>query len=456
MSEMYPITMWYSTLGIGDGHDFATRGYLKSLIQAQYPGLRIPPSVSTSLLRFDKAGDSDISGFAELVRPPKELRMKPLVLVKAGDPRIGTKRLVPSHINGAPDLDKDGEPVMTEIEITEGSIDLDVEQEHVSAKVAETKCLVIHHDPASICRHYTNIVKHGRPSGVAFVGVTVWETSEIPEAIAMVLSELDLIIVPSEHAKKAFVDSGVSADVEVVPHAFDLEKWPKPSQDELALDSEREKFVFYSVATPIERKNLVGLMRGYFKAFEGHRDVVLRLKSSADKGMLAELAKQALDESGIDPEKRPSLNFFTGKWPVEKIRAFHLDGDCYVSATRGEGFGLCELEAKLCGSQVVTTSWGAAPEILEGLEGTQLVAAKEVSVFNMQGIGCYEPEQCWAEPLDESLAACMRAEYERGRSKDVESWNEMNQRFGEVVVGRQLAALLLKVQQTVQEEDDDL
>ena len=334
------MTLWNSTLGIGDGQDFATRGYLKALMTVNYPGLRLPPSVSSPLLRFDKENE-ELADFAELAKPPEEVRMKPLKLIGAGDPRIGKTYQVEAYgMSGERELDKNGDPAFTEVPYTEGAVDPDVDQEMFSTKSTETRCIVIHHDPASICRHYTNLVKHGRAPGVAYVGITAWETSELPEAVAVILSELDTLVVPSRHTKLAMEASGVSTTIVVVPHAFDEERWPCPTDEELD-PGDRERFVFYTVATPVERKNLVGLMRAYFKTFSGQKDVVLRIKSSATKGQLREMAVTALEQAGVAKEDRPPIQFFTGKWSIDKIRGFHLDGDCYVSATRGEGFGLC-------------------------------------------------------------------------------------------------------------------
>jgi len=453
--DVFKVTQWWSTLGIGDGHDFATRGYLGALMEVGYSGLRIPPGITTTLLRMDK----EMEHFEGLLRPDPAVRMKPLKLVEAGDPRIGTKRVIESK-------DDHGNTTETEVLITEGSIDLDVEQQYTSSVRQEVRCVVIHHDPASICRHFTNFTKQGRPEGVAYVGLTVWEASEIPEAVAMVLSELDMIIVPSEHAKKAFVTSGVSCPIRVVPHCYDPIHWPEPTDDEMDRVEEHERYVFYSIATPIERKNLTGLMEGYFRAFEGRDDVVLRIKSSADKSQLVEMAKAAVEKAGIDKSKRPALKFFTKKWSIEKIRAFHLDGDCYVSATRGEGFGLCEMEARLCGSRVITTSWGAAPEVLlterefKNADGdcVSLVPSIEVPVFNMQGIGCYEPDQKWAEPSIEALAGCMRWAAGRGLAVTDEmrrGWDSINTRFNPKVVGYQLMKALEEAQAMAMEAADD-
>jgi len=466
--NFFPVTLWYSTLGMGDGHDYATRGYLRALMQVGFSGLRIPPSISTSVLMLDEEADPDITQFASLTRPPVEMRMKPMTLIKAGDPRIGTTKVIPG-------TDMRGESKPMEVKITEGSIDLDVEQEYMSKEVQEVRSVVIHHDPASIARHFTTLTKQGRPDKVGYVGVTVWETSHIPEAVAVILNELNGLVVPSEHTQQAFLASGVDIDIDVVRHTFDPKRWSEPTEAELERPKGREKYVFYAIATPIERKNLRGLIRAYFKAFEGRQDVILRVKTSGQKAEIAEVAKQALEESGINAGRRPPFKVFSGNWATEKIRAFHLDGDCYVSACRAEGFGLCELEAKLCGSRVITSEWGAAKEFIEYQEVTHLdpmtgnpyrapigheattgqdvlVPCKLIDVDNMYGIGCYETDQQWADPDEDALVAAMRRAARERLGPDREAWGRLRRELAYEKIGAELGAVILRAREAAEEE----
>ena len=469
--QIFPTTLWYSTLGMGDGHDFATRGYLRALMNENFFGLRVPPSISTSVLMLDEKADPEITQFAELTRPPKIARMKPLKLIEAGDPRIGTTKVIDG-------TDMAGNPKPMEVTITEGSIDLDVEQEYTSSARQEVRSVVIHHDPASIVRHYTTLIKRGKPSKVGYVGVTVWETSHIPDAVAMILNELHAVVVPSEHSKKALVRSGVDIPVEVVRHTFDPYKWPQPTLEELGYPErkDREKYVFYAIATPIERKNLKGLMQAYFKAFEGRDDVVLRIKIPGQKIELKEMANAAFDQARITG-KRPALKIFAGNWPTEKIRAFHLDGDCYVSATRAEGWGLCEQEAKLCGSRVITSEWGAAREFLEYEEFVEpdmlsgspyrgaesrivkttgydtLIPCALVPVQGMYGIGCYDEDQQWGEPNEDALISAMRLVAASRLNPDLEAWIRLRADLAIERIGQQLASVILKAREEAQNEE---
>jgi glycosyltransferase involved in cell wall biosynthesis len=440
--EFQPITLWYSTLGMNDSFDFATRGYLKSLMEIKYEGLRIPPAISTSLLRFDETADPDIVMYAPLVKPAGQSKLPPLKRIEKGDPRIGTIKV----IDGS---DEFGKPKKMKVAITEGSIDLDASQVYARNIPSKVQCVVIHHDPSSICRNYTNLIRNGKPPGVAYVGVTVWETSSIPEAVAQILSELDLIIVPSEHARQALIESGVSTLVSVVPHTFDVDKWSQPPAEK---KPSKKKYVFYSVAALTERKNLKGLMKAYFIAFEGVKDVILKIKSGP-KAKLAKLAKKALIESKIRLSKRPAIRFFDARWSTDKMRAFHLDGDCFVSATRGEGFGLCELEAKLCNSRVITTNWGSCNEFI-GSHNDILVSCKLVPVFGMYGIGCYEVDQEWAEPNQDALIAAMKKVWHERETftPDFDAWERFRKKFGVEKIGLKLSTLLEEAMERAVEE----
>jgi glycosyltransferase involved in cell wall biosynthesis len=321
------------------------------------------------------------------------------------------------------------------------------------------------------------------------VGLTAWETSHIPRSIAIVLSELDWIIVPSNHTRQALERSGVGCPISVVPHTFDATLWPRPTPEEMHHRSDG-RFVFYAIATPIERKNLLGLVVAYYRAFNADDNVVLRIKTNMDAAQAQKLLDKAASIGVGDVARdRPLVKLYPGQWSTEKIRAFHLDGNCFVSATRGEGFGLPEMEARLCGRPVITTNWGAAPEVVAstpgqqfveatggsggpyrvvesglllgrvtqaGTEHVRMVSAYEVPVEGMYGIGCYEPDQKWADPDPVALAAAMRAAYTEGPRVDPYAWDFMQQRFGEMVVGQRFANVLREVQDSAGADEEAL
>jgi len=427
MCKEIPLTLWHSPLGMRDSFDFATRGYLKALKSIGAEGIRIPPY--SSIMQLDTEKDADLESLLDFIKPPKEAQMPPLKRVEAGDIRIGGSWVV------YPKTDEKGQARPINVPICEGSVDLGARQQRYSNPKVVVRNIVIHHDPSSIARTHMNLIRGGKPDGVRYFGITVWETSMIPDGIARVLSELDGIIVPSVHSLRALEGSGVDTKLAVVPHTFSEEQWPKPSNEELMV-RERPKFVFYFVGSCIERKNIKGLIRCYLKAFPARRDVVLRIKTSGYEDEIEEIYNQAAEESKIAAVDLPEIAIFTKSWPQEKMRAFHLDGDCFVSATRGEGFGLCEMEAKLCCRPVITTGWGACVEVMSVFD--RLVDYEMQNVHGMYNIGCYESDQLWANPKDHDLILKMRQAFQEGPIRDSNGWDYMHSRFNRSIIGFQL------------------
>jgi len=438
--DTYDVTIWYSTFGMTDSHDYATREYLLSLLSVGYDGIRLPPAARGVL--FDTERDPELERFLPLTRPPEQHRMSKLKRIQHGDPRIGTWKTIES-------IDKDtGISTKTKVLVTEGSVDLDEVQEYVKNPEVRVKTTVIHHDPSSIARTYTGLIRGGRPLGISYCGITVWETNMIPDGVARVLSELDCLIVPSQYSADAFIYSEVETPIHIIPHAFDQRKWPKPMAAELKR-GKRDKFIFYTIGTHIERKNLKGLLKAYITAFEGAKDVQLRIKTFGEKIKFSDLYAEVIDEMKINTADIPDVKFFLENWTTEKMRAFHLDGDCFISATRGEGFGLCEFEAKLCGRRVITTDGGATKEFLvpnmfKSSSDDILVPAKMIFVENMYGIGCYDVDQEWYDPKFDALVEAFRRAKREGPKVDKNSYEFLQSRYNHKVIGEQLANTLDK------------
>jgi glycosyltransferase involved in cell wall biosynthesis len=132
------------------------------------------------------------------------------------------------------------------------------------------------------------------------------------------------------------------------------------------------------------------------------------------------------------------------------MRGFHLAADCFVSATRGEGFGLGAAEAKLCGNRVITTNYGAEPELCD--RDDILVDSHEVEIFGMEGIGPYEVDQTWGDPDEEALVEAMRKAESERLPKDVKRWDAFNALYGPHVIGKALADNLIAIRREVRDD----
>jgi glycosyltransferase involved in cell wall biosynthesis len=60
----------------------------------------------------------------------------------------------------------------------------------------------------------------------------------------------------------------------------------------------------------------------------------------------------------------PAIELSTRTLTEAEIDDLHRRGDCYLSLSRGEGWGLGAFDAAAWGNPVIVTGWGAAPEFL--------------------------------------------------------------------------------------------
>jgi glycosyltransferase involved in cell wall biosynthesis len=92
----------------------------------------------------------------------------------------------------------------------------------------------------------------------------------------------------------------------------------------------------------------------------------------------------------------PAIRLIAGTIRESDVLALHARGDCFVSLSRSEGWGLGGFDAAAYGTPVVTTAWGGQLDYLEGSPG--LVRYGLVPVHDPLGEPSYMPDQQWAEP----------------------------------------------------------
>lgn len=419
-----PITYWYGPVGYDDGIDMATRGYIRSLLSVGYEHivLNARGGKVSYLNREDIADLVDLMGF------PKHLH-KETVRVQAGDPRIGTPwPHLPDEVvcDQAPSHAPEGYVGMRwKNIIQEGEVDQDYYREHPATLDWEpvTELAVAHFDPGELSRARDGLA---RDSGgtVPIVGITAWEPDRVPKALAQQLSDLSALIVPSLHTREAFIRSGLSCPIYVVPHALSISPLSDAEYEE-STQRRPNKYLFYSIGSNIPRKNLCGVIEAYCRAFGPEfKGVGLIIKTRGNPPSLKRLYEDGVKVSGCSTW--PRIAIYGDSWPSSSIRRLHLTSDCWVDATRGEGFGLCQQEAAALGNQIVTTSWGAQAEVAATVDQSGLVDWSRLVLCSlvpvdesMVALGPYDSSQQWAESDMGDLVDAMRSAREAYSGKRI-------------------------------------
>ena len=242
-----------------------------------------------------------------------------------------------------------------------------------------------------------------RNSGKYRIGYTMLETDHIPKEWVEAANRMDEVWVPSSFNVDTFRNSGVTRPIHVVPLGVD------PDYFNPAISSQRltDSFTFLSVFEWGERKAPEILIKAFNDEFKRREDVVLVCKTSnSDPGVdVASQVKNLQLKSG-GGRIIFSLNEIL---PTSQLGALYRMADCFVLASRGEGWGMPILEAMACGLPVIATNWSSQCDFMNANNAYPLRVERLVPA---EAKCPYYKGFKWAQPCYEDLRRLMRHVYE--------------------------------------------
>ena len=258
-----------------------------------------------------------------------------------------------------------------------------------------------------------------------------WETSRVPEVFVEGLKLMNEIWTGSEHNKKALEDSGVHVPILIFPQATETER-PEPKPYKIP---EFEGYLFYSIFEWIDRKNPEALINAYWQEFQNGEKVGLLLKTyfkdftQRNKEMIHDAIETLKRRSGLS--KFPPIFVYKELMDRHQITRIHDTGDCFVSAHRGEGWGVPQVEAMLRTKPIISTNYGGVHEFLTQSLAQLLPYQLERVTGMSHSAFWYTEDQSWASVDEKKLREAMRWAY-----KNPKSAKEMGMRAHEFVVER--------------------
>jgi glycosyltransferase involved in cell wall biosynthesis len=207
------------------------------------------------------------------------------------------------------------------------------------------------------------------------VAFTTSETDRLSEESVAVLNRYDRVLVPSHFNQVVFESSGVTAPIRVVPHIAPVV--PAVSRDDRQPVDDR--FVFYVIATWTTRKAILDAVEAFLMAFTAEdrvrlvvhttpNDLIAQARPLSDGGGARTPGPVAtwftLAQALAGRSETPPIVLSTQHLPQHDVDALHLRGDCFISLSRGEGWGLGAFDAGAFGNPVVVTGWGGSLEFL--------------------------------------------------------------------------------------------
>ena len=229
------------------------------------------------------------------------------------------------------------------------------------------------------------------------IGITAGlETTIVPADWVEGVNKMDLVLVSSEHSKKAFLDSKfqrvndktkqvegvveVKVPIEVIFEGVDINIYKyldKPNKEIGALNTIPEDFCYLFVGHWLggdlgeDRKNVGLLVKAFLETFKGKKNQpALILKTSVvgpsymDRDEVLKRIYQI--RKTVNSTNLPNIYLLHGEFTDEEINEMynHVKVKAMVSLTKGEGFGRPLLEFTQSKKPILTTNWSGHLDFL--------------------------------------------------------------------------------------------
>ena len=247
------------------------------------------------------------------------------------------------------------------------------------------------------------------------VGVTAGvECDKCSPAWIDSVNSMDLVIVPSNHTKKTFENSGkIKTEIVVVPEYIQPAVY-KSENPPMNLDlSTKFNFLMFGLITgqtpQTDRKNTFYGVKWLCEAFKDDPDVGIIIKTNLGRMSVIDrkdteiLLKKLLAEVRTGPY--PKFYLSHGMMTTEELSSFYRSPDLHalVSFTKGEGYGLPLLEAASSGLPVMATKWSGHMDFLGNIKFSGFDYKLEEIHPSRIDDNIFVRGAKWAQPVEEDV-----------------------------------------------------
>ncbi len=261
------------------------------------------------------------------------------------------------------------------------------------------------------------------------IGYWVWELSDFPEKFASSFGYFHEIWTPSLFSANAIAALS-PVPVTRMPHAVSI---PEGIAGDKVAHGMEGKFVFlfmFDFHSGFERKNPMGLIRAFKKAFGEKDGAALLIKYNHAESFPAEF-KRLLDEGAGNK----NIKLIGGRMSREEALHLIASCDCYISLHRSEGFGLTIAEAMALGKPVIATGYSGN---MDFMDSNNSFPVKYKIVELEKDFPPYDKGSVWAEPDIGYAAKLMRELYENrdaALEKGRRAMEDMERNYSPAAVG---------------------
>lgn len=261
--------------------------------------------------------------------------------------------------------------------------------------------------PTSFLVHFC-LPTHVYPDpGKKNINFTMFEASRIPKEWLAHNLRHDLVVLPTESSRNAWIDSGYPADrIRLCPLGINPAIYHRKIAPLKLLDVPGKPLADYkvrmlNVSDMIPRKNLFSLIKCWAQATEATDDAILIVKVGGFQKAQIHSFKHDINQLyksiGKKREEFAPVHFIFDLWPYSYMASFYALGTHYISMSRGEGWDLPMMEAGASGLQLIAPDHTAYQTYLNPSTARMIPSSLQPANFGIdpgyfQGLFWWEPD----------------------------------------------------------------
>ena len=236
--------------------------------------------------------------------------------------------------------------------------------------------------------------------GVHRIAVWYWELEDVPAEFVPQMQWPHEVWAPTRFLADAFAKV-VTVPVRPMLPGVEVPRFVAKSRGELVLPPGFIFLVTFDMGSVMRRKNPLGAIRAFARAFPGGRHGVhLVIKISRGDTRPDDLA-----ELQAAARATPNVILIDKVYSRDDVVALLNAADCYVSLHRSEGLGLGMAESMLLGKPVIATDYSGNRDFMP--PDTAYLVRYEKQILD-RDYGPYPAGAHWAEPDTAHAAELMR------------------------------------------------
>jgi len=270
----------------------------------------------------------------------------------------------------------------------------------------------------------------------SLIVLTTWETDVLPDGHIQILNRVKEVWVPSRFNRTVF-ENCLAVPVFRLPHPV---RWLRCAANRADLcrviGVPDKSFLVVNIATWQARKNPMGCIEAFLRAFSTTGDAFLVLKNRFDfveRNEALNDIRRLCDSLDIPyPFAAARIRLIDTSWPEDMISTLIRRANCYLSLHRGEGWCYPLFDAVCSGVPVIATGYSGPMDYLSKRHNMLVhYALCRVHQPGQRTPFYFSQRMAWADPDVEHAVFLLRSLY-----ADYSHYKKISTRWSAVVAGR--------------------